>query len=131
MATITDNLPEVALTIEATPGLMWEHNDDLCDCTFQRIGFWTNPYIGSTLRVRLCCMWKKLDEMFPGMVTEIPAFYNYNEGQYETGARVWDSTEADMPRSIWYRHLAALTGRSLQEIRVDYQDADPPKAVRG
>ena len=28
------------------PGVEWEYHDDLCDCTYQRIGFWTNPYIG-------------------------------------------------------------------------------------
>ena len=42
-----------ALAIASIPEIQWKHGDDLCDCTFQRIGFWTNPYLAKTLQVRL------------------------------------------------------------------------------
>lgn len=119
----------VDLQLAATPGVMWATHDDLCDCTFQRIGFWTNPYMGATMLTRLCCMWKKLNEMFPGMVQEIPAFYNYNAGSYvEVGPQEWNG-DSDMPRAVWYRHLAAKTGLSLEQIRQEYANQEPPKAI--
>ena len=68
------------LLLEHIPEIRWEHGDDLCDCTFQRIGYWTNPYLGRTLEFRICCSWSKLIELHPELqefVREIPAFDNY------------------------------------------------------
>jgi hypothetical protein len=124
--TKTDALSSI-LTAEI-PGLQWDVGDDLCDCTFQRIGFWTNPYIGQTLRVRLCCLWKELAKDYPYLIQEVPAFYNYNTHEYEPKPWDWNG-EFDMPRAIWYRHLASKSGRPLAEIRQEYADKEPPKAV--
>lgn len=128
METTTMTADTIQLQVASTPGLMWQTDDDLCDCTFQRIGFWTNPYMGSTMLVRLCCMWQKLDEMFPGMVMQIPAFYDYNKGRFDEGAQLWNG-EADMPRAVWYRYLAAAEGKSLAEIRETYAAKEPPKGI--
>jgi len=126
-ATKTDALTSI-LTAEI-PGLKWEVGDDLCDCTFQRIGFWTNPYIGATLRVRFCCLWKELSKDYPHLIQEVPAFYNYNTHEYEVEPWEWNG-EFDMPRAVWYRQLASKTGQSLAEIREEYANQEPPKAVR-
>jgi len=112
----------------AIPGLQWETHDDLCDCTFQRIGFWTNPYIGATLRMRLCCLWKELAKQYPDLIQEVPHFYNYNTHKYEDKPWDWNG-EFDMPRAIWYRHLASKTGLPLPEVREQYRDQEPPKGV--
>lgn len=126
METKVDTLPSI-LTAEI-PGLEWDVQDDLCDCTFQRIGFWTNPYIGATLRMRFCCLWKELAKQYPDLIQEVPAFYNYNKGEYEAEPWEWNG-EFDMPRAIWYRHLASKTGLLLPEIRNRYRDQEPPKGV--
>lgn len=112
------------------PDVVWVHDDDLCDCTFQRIGDWTNPYIGRTLRVRFCCIWEEIYKQFPEFVQQIPAFNDYREGpgRFELLPREWDSHDHAMPRAIWYRQLQTLTGRSLAEIRVEYADQEPPQA---
>jgi hypothetical protein len=112
----------------AIPGLQWDTHDDLCDCTFQRIGFWTNPYIGATLRMRLCCLWKELAKQYPDLIQEVSAFYNYNTHEYEAKPWEWNG-EFDMPRAIWYRHLASKTGAPLAEVRQEYADQEPPKGV--
>lgn len=111
------------------PGLEWRHGDDLCDCTFQRIGEWTNPYIGKTLRVRFCCIWAEFHKLFPDFVQEIPMAYDHNSGTFVDGAAEWDSADSDMPRAIWYRQIATRTGRSLDDIREEYRDQDPPPRV--
>lgn len=113
------------------PEIRWQHGDDLCDCTFQRVGWWTNPYIGKTLEVRLCCAWKVLVEKNPELqefYREIPAYDNPNTEQYETEPREWDA-DHDMPRDIWYRQLAAKENRSLDEIRHQYEHLNAPRAV--
>lgn len=114
------------LEAEDTPEVLWEHDDDLCDCTFQRLGFWTNPYLGQTMRVRFCCIWAEIVKDYPQFVEEVSHFYNYNEDKYEDAPREWDA-EFDMPRAIWYRQLATKTGKPLDYIRHAYHDAEPPK----
>lgn len=123
--------PSLALLglTEQLPEIRWQHGDDLCDCTFQRIGWWTNPYLGRTLEIRLCCAWKKLGEMFPEVgqyIREIPAFDNYNTGRWETEPAAWDG-DYDMPRALWHRHLAAKTGKPLEQIRREYDHLMPPR----
>ena len=114
------------------PEINWDNIDDNCDCTYQRIGWWTNPYIGKTLELRLCCMWKVLIEKNPEMQAffrEIPAFHNYNTDTYETEPHDWNG-EDDMPRAIWYRQIASRTGRDLEQIRHDYDHLQPPRGTK-
>lgn len=109
-------------------GVDWQMHDDLCDCVFQRIGEWRNPYIGKTMRVRLCCMWEKLNELFPGLVQMLPGYFDENRGEFVEGVIEWDSPEDDMPRAIWYRQIATVTGKTLAEVRAEYSDREPPRA---
>jgi hypothetical protein len=107
----------------------WVHGDDLCGCTFQRIGMWTNPYIGRTLKVRLCCIWAKLYAMFPECVQEIPAFMDYNNGdRYIAKPAPWDG-DTDMPKALWHRQMAVQMGLPLEDIRRILDGQEPPKAV--
>ena len=101
------------------PEVRWMHGDDLCDCTFQRIGEWTNPYMGRTLRYRFCCIWKSLGEQYPDFVQEIPAYYDENKGRMVSEPAEWNG-EHDMPRDIWYRQIQAVTGASLDRIREQF-----------
>ena len=116
---------------EDFPEVRWIIGDDLCDCTFQRIGWWTNPYLGETLEVRLCCIWEEIYKQFPEHVRRIPGYFNDNTGRFEAGTRTWDSDEADMPVSFWFRQLARRTGRSLESIRQEYRgrEHERPKKV--
>jgi len=117
-------------TLEAPvfPEEFWDVQDDACNCTFQRIGMWTNPYLGETLEVRMCCIWEKLYELFPGMVRKTPAFFDYNANEWNPEVREWDG-EDDMPRSIWYRQLSKMTGRHLDDVREEYGRDEPPKGT--
>ncbi len=117
------------LATTGIPEIRWEMGDDLCDCVFQRIGFWTNPYMARTLKVRFCCIWASIMEQYPQHVQEIPAYMDPNTGILETEPMEWDSEDADMPRSLWYRHLAAKHQRPLQEIREKCETLSPPKRV--
>ena len=105
------------------PETFWDVEDDLCDCTYQRIGMWTNPYLAETLEVRMCCIWKELYNLFPDYVRVTPAFKNYNTGEWEAEPQPWNG-ESDMPPSIWYRHLARKTGRSVADVREEYSQLD-------
>lgn len=116
-----------ALAIGNLPDVQWKTHDDLCDCTYQRIGMWTNPYIAETLEIRLCCMWVKLAEQFPDLVRTIPAFWNYNKDEWVTEPQDWNGQDP-MPRAIWYRQLARRQSRPLAEIRAEYADRQPPGA---
>lgn len=116
--------------MESLPEIKWEQGDDLCDCTFQRIGSWTNPYIARTLRVRFCCLWAELYKIYPQYVQEVLGYYNGNTGQYETAPAKWDSEDDDMPRAIWYRQLAVERGLPLEAIRQLYENETPPKSIK-
>lgn len=112
-----------ALSIGSLPDVEWRHGDDLCDCTFQRIGMWKNPYLATTQEIRLCCVWAKLGEMFPDLVRSIPGYFNDNTQRWETDPWQWDGEE-EMPKALWYRQLARQQDRSLTEIRAEYADKD-------
>ena len=112
-----------ALAIGELPDVIWRDHDDLCDCEFQRVCQWTNPYIGSTHEVRLCCMWAKLYEMFPAYVRNIPAWFDINWQEWNTVPMDWNG-EDEMPKAIWYRHLARKYGRSVADIRAEYAEKD-------
>lgn len=119
-ATISEQLARevYAATLAAQiPDVYWIHGDDLCDCTFQRIGEWTNPYIARTLRVRFCCIWNELYKQYPQFVQEIPAYHDGNREVWVMEPRAWDSEEMPMPLTLWYRQLASATGQSVGEIR--------------
>lgn len=103
---------EQALEIIQTQEV-WNAEDDLCDCTYQRIGYWFNPYIGETEEKRICCIDKKLREWFPECfrtTVQEPAQWN---------------GEADMPKAIWHRQLAAELGMPLSQVRD--MGLEPPK----
>ena len=120
-----------ALALAELPDVTWCDGDDQCDCIFQRIGEWTNPYLGGTLQVRLCCIWAKLYEEFPEFVRVIPASFDGNRHKWVREPQPWDSEEMDMPVSLWYRQLAAQTGKSIADIRLEYRNriAERPKKV--
>ncbi len=118
-----------ALAAAQLPEVRWVHGDDLCDCTFQRIGEWTNPYLARTLRIRLCCVWKVLAEQYPEHVQEIPGFYDENRDEFVTVPMEWNAEDADMPRALWYRQIQAQTGVSLDYIRREYDGQEPPTRV--
>lgn len=111
------------------PEIVWSTGDDLCDCTFQQIGSWTNPYLGRTLRVRLCCIWSHIWADFPEFVQEIPAYYNHNTDRWDTDPMDWNLEGSDMPKHLWHRQLAVLTGLTLPEVRDTFENESPPKAV--
>ena len=114
------------------PEIKWEWGDDLCDCTFQRIGWWTNAHLGRTMEFRICCAWAKLIELHPELEAfsrEIPAHEDPNSHEYETEPLDWNG-EFDMPRALWYRQLASKTGKPLAQIRAEYDHLEAPKAVK-
>ena len=112
-----------ALAIAGLPDVEWTHGDDLCDCIFQRIGLWKNPYLAETLEVRMCCIWAELYKQFPDFVRTIPGYWLDNEQRWETVPWEWNG-ETDMPTYLWYRHLARKQGRTVGEIRAEYADRD-------
>ena len=109
------------------PEIQWDPYDDLCDCIFQRYQWMTNPFLGRTMEVRLCCIWAELYKQYPQFIREIPASDDQNANQYRPEPREWQA-EFDMPRSLWYRQLAVQHGLPLETIRKMYEDEEPPKA---
>lgn len=119
-------LPQLGQAVTVLPETVWGTWDDECDCTYIRIGFFTNPYLAETLEIRLCCIWKQFGDLFPGAVRTTAAYFDGNAGEWVTEPREWDG-EFDMPRSVWYRQLARRTGRQLADIRATYARQEPPK----
>lgn len=93
----------------------WDVNDDLCDCTYQRVGYWNNPYIGETLEVRLCCVWAEFERQWPQF---------FRRAQIEPA--MWNG-ETDMPRSLWHRQLAKANGVSVSDARELAAGQDAPR----
>ena len=122
-----------ALTAEQLP-VRWLLGDDKCDCAYQRIGEWGNPYLAQTIQFRFCCIWAELSKQFPQFVQEVPAFWDDNRLEPLTEPQAWDSEEMDMPLYLWYRQLSRQTGRPLADIRAEYQhrqDERPRKVPKG
>ena len=111
------------------PEFIWTHGDDLCDCTFQRIGEWTNPYLARTRRVRVCCLEDRMLEDNEDLVQDIPGFFNDDSGLFETEPWVWNG-EDDMPEHLFMRQTAIIQGLSLDETRVKFEGVEPPKGIR-
>ena len=105
-----------ALSIGMLPDVQWKVHDDLCDCVYQRIGMWTNPYLAETLEVRMCCIWAKIYELFPEYVRNVPAFWDYNADEWVTEPAEWNG-EDDMPAAIWHRQIARKQDISVAEAR--------------
>ena len=121
---------ETLLLTGQIPEIDWEHGDDLCDCTFQRIGYWTNPYLARTLKVRLCCAWKVLAEQNPeiaALMQEIPAYDDYNGKRWVSEPAAWNSKEGDMPRALWHRQLSIQQDKPLEQVRREYDHLEPPR----
>ena len=121
--TFSDNLHPRTM-----PEITWTHGDDLCNCTFQRIGDWSNPYIARTRRVRVCCLENRMLEGNEDLVQDIPGYYNENTGDFETEPWVWDG-EDDMPEHLFMRQTAIIQGLSLDETRVKFEGVEPPKGI--
>ena len=122
------NLTSQTLHPREMPEFIWTHGDDLCDCTFQRIGEWANPYLARTRRVRVCCL---EDRMLYGneyLVQDIPGFFNDNTGLFEMEPWVWDG-EDDMPEHLFMRQTAIIQGLTLDETRVKFEGVEPPKGI--
>ncbi len=84
----------------------WDVNDDLCDCTYQFMSYYNNPYIGETYEVRLCCLYAEFEKQYPQFFKRV---------QIEPAE--WNG-ESDMPRSIYHRQLSKLHGLSVSEARM-------------
>lgn len=91
----------------------WSVQDDLCDCVYQRMGYWNNPYIGETYEVRFCCIWAEFEKMWP----------QFFKRSYAEPAE-WNG-EFDMPKAIWHRQLSAELGMPLSQVRD--MGLEPPK----
>ena len=123
---------EALLLTGHIPEIRWKQDDDLCDCTFQRIGWWTNPYLARTMEVRLCCIWKILAEKNPeiaALVREIPAFDDYNRDCWVSEPAAWDAKDHDMPRALWHRQLSIQQDKPLEQVRREYDHLEPPRRV--
>ena len=120
---------DIRAATELLPEVRWTHGDDLCNCTFQRIGEWTNPYLGRTLRVRFCCIWKELYKQYPEFVQEIPAYWDDNESAFIPTPMDWDSEDAEMPKHLWHRQVAIREGKALEQVRQELRGKTPPQPV--
>lgn len=109
----------VALQLADFPEAMWTNQDDLCDCMYQRVGFWTNPYLAETLEVRFCCFWERWHKEHPELVRITPAYRDQNAKAWVPDPQQWNG-EFDMPAAIWYRQLAREQGRAVADIRAEY-----------
>jgi hypothetical protein len=118
-------VPLIGTTI---PEFQWEHEDDLCDCSFQRISYWMNPYIGETEKIRLCCLYKELEDSFPHLFQHIKGYWDDDEREWITGQMEWNG-ENDMPRALWNRQLSIREGLPIEAIRKRTRLLEPPKGV--
>ena len=109
----------------------WGIQDDLCDCVFQRIAWFTNPYIGRTMEVRLCCVWAEILKDYPQFIREIPGYdvQNVDVKTYDPKPMEWNG-EDDMPRAIWNRQLAVQMGLPIETVRNMTRDEEPPKGIK-
>ena len=97
--------------------MRWLPGDDKCDCTFQRIGFWTNPYLAETHEIRLCCLYAEFAKMWPQFFRTTPASWNRNEARWVETPQKWENEDMPMPLPIWHRQIARETGKSLAQVR--------------
>ena len=118
------------LSLDSVPEVHWIHGDSECDCLFQRIGDWNNPYIGRTLRVRVCCIWAELYKQYPQFVQEMP-YYDPHTHSYTNEPAEWDSGEMDMPLGLWHRQLAIREGKSIAQIRAEYAGREKERPKKG
>lgn len=114
---------DVMAALSVLPEDTWDTWDDQCDCTYPRIGMWTNPYLAETLEVRMCCIWRELYQLFPAFVRVSPAYLDLNTNQWVTDPMAWNG-EDDMPPAVWYRHMARTEGITVAEARAKYADKD-------
>ena len=118
----------VPLLDAVVPEYHWEHGDDLCDCEIQNIALSMNPYSGQTLKIRLCCLYKELEDSFPHLFQHIKGYWDDNEQQWITAQMEWNG-EDDMPRALWNRQIATREGLPIEVIRERTQFQEPPKGI--
>ena len=112
-----------ALALASLPDEVWTNQDDKCDCVYQRIYQARNIYLAETHEIRLCCIWAELGKMWPQFVRTTPGYWEPNKQAWLTEPQEWNG-ESEMPKAIWYRHLARKFGRSLEDIRAEYSEKD-------
>lgn len=110
------------------PEFNWEHGDDLCDCEFQRIGLWMNPYLGVTDKIRFCCLYKELEDSFPHLFQHIKGYWDDDENEWIMAQMEWNGEE-DMPRALWNRQLSIREGLPIEVIRERTIFQSPPKGT--
>ena len=118
-----------ALAIADLPEVQWKSDDDLCECVYQRIGFWTNPYLGETLEVRMCCIWAEIYKQYPQFARLVPAYWNYNKNVWVTEPAEWNG-ETDMPEALWHRQIARREGITVSEARAQGRPAPKGRPKR-
>ena len=113
------------------PDFIWATGDDKCDCIFQRIGFWTNPYLAVTHEIRLCCLYAEFAKVWPDIFRTTQAYWDGNIAEWVENPAPWDNEDSPMPVSIWHRQIARKTGKTLAEVRAKYRgrESERPKAV--
>ena len=114
------------------PEVRWIIGDNLCDCMFQRIADWNNPYLGRTQRLRLCCAWERILDLIgrEGIVQMLP-YFDPNRATYNAEPAPWDSHDMEMPVAFWHRQMAVQQGKSVSQIREEYagRENERPKAI--
>lgn len=116
-----------AIAIGNLPDVEWKIGDDLCDCVYQRIGMWKNPYLAETHEIRLCCLFGELRQMFPQYFRDIPGYFDDNTQEWITEPWRWNG-EDDMPHALWVRQLAKVMNVPLSEARK--VDVPAPKGIK-
>ena len=112
-----------ALALASLPDAVWTNQDDKCDCVYQRIYQTRNIYLAETHEIRLCCIWAELGKQYPDFVRTTQGYWDPNNQEWITQPQEWNG-ETEMPKAIWYRHLARKFGRSLEDIRAEYAGKD-------
>jgi hypothetical protein len=119
---LAEALVDIAKAAGSPIGTDWRvGGDDLCDCTFQTVWEVTNPYIGKTQRVRLCCIVAKMQHLFPELVALLDGWHDVGRQKLVSEPLPWDGKDFAMPAPLWYRQMETLTGRPLAEIRAEYE----------
>ena len=113
---------QAALNPELLPEKPWAIGDDKCDCTIQLVIDQKNPYLAEMQELRVCCLYRELEKLFPNVFRRTNAHWNANKGTWDLHPRDWDNPEVAMPVALWYRQLAKQTGKPLSQIREEYKD---------
>ena len=98
-----------------------EGHDDECDCLFQNVQEYSNPYYNKTLRFRYCCLLAEFRKQWPHLFEEI-------EGWWDSERKMWRNEALDpgeqlkhMPghlaEHVSVRHEAAVTKEPIAVVK--------------